>query len=158
MSDGRRNVDLAIIGLSCRFPGAGTAGEYWQNLCDGIESITFFSDQDLVAANVDPALVANPSYVKAAPMLRDVEMFDASFFGYSPKDAALMDPQHRLFLEVCWEAFENAGYDPAGHPGKVGVLSAGGGVVSSYLLSKLRHAHLVGQTASTSHINNDKDF
>ena len=57
-------------------------------------------------------------YVKAAPILRDVEMFDASFFGYSPKDAALMDPQHRLFLEVCWEAFENAGYDPAGYPGK----------------------------------------
>lgn len=150
--------DIAIIGLSCRFPGAATAEEYWKNLCDGVESITFFSDQELVAANVDPALVANPSYVKAAPMLRDIEMFDASFFGYSPKDAALMDPQHRLFLEVCWEAFENAGYDPAGHPGKVGVLSAGGGVVSTYLLSKLRPAHLVGQTASISHINNDKDF
>ena len=85
-------------------------------------------------------------------------MFDASFFGYSPKDAALMDPQHRLFLEVCWEAFENAGYDPAGCPGKVGVLATGGGVVTSYLLAKLHHADLPGQTASTSHINNDKDF
>ncbi len=91
-------------------------------------------------------------------MLRDVEMFDASFFGYSPKDAALMDPQHRLFLEVCWEAFENAGYDPAGYPGKVGVLSTAGGVVTSYLLAKLHHADLPGQTASISHINNDKDF
>ncbi len=157
MSNSQRN-DVAIIGLSCRFPGAATAEEYWKNLCDGIESVTFFSDQELFAANVDPSLVANPSYVKAAPMLRDVDMFDASFFGYSPKDAALMDPQHRLFLEVCWEAFENAGYDPAGYPGKVGVLSSAGGIVSSYLLAKLHHADLVGQTASTSHINNDKDF
>jgi acyl transferase domain-containing protein len=75
-----------------------------------------------------------------------------------PKDAALMDPQLRLFLEVCWEAFESAGYDPASYPGKVGVLSSGGGVVSSYLMAKLHHADLPGQTASTSHINNDKDF
>ena len=154
----RRNSDVAIIGLSCRFPGATTPEEYWKNLCQGIESITFFSDQELVAAGVAPSLVANPNYVKAAPTLRDVEMFDASFFGYSPKDAALMDPQHRLFLEVCWEAFENAGYDAASCPGKVGVLSTCGGVVTSYLLAKLHHADLPGQTASTSHINNDKDF
>ena len=69
-----------------------------------------------------------------------------------------MDPQHRLFLEVCWEAFENAGYDPAAYPGKVGVLAGSGGVVSTYLLSKLAPASLIDQTASTSHINNDKDF
>ena len=154
----RRNSDIAVIGLACRFPGAATPEEYWKNLCQGIESITFFSEQELVAAGVDPSLVANPNYVKAAPLLRDVEMFDASFFGYSPKDAALMDPQHRLFLEVCWEAFESAGYDPAGCPGKVGVLATAGGVVTSYLLAKLHHADLPGQTAGTSHINNDKDF
>ena len=111
-----------------------------------------------MAAGVDPALISNPSYVKAAPILRDVEMFDAAFFGYSPKDAALMDPQQRLFLEVCWETFENAGYDPADYPGKIGVLSTAGGVVTSYLLAKLHHAELPGQTASIAHINNDKDF
>jgi acyl transferase domain-containing protein len=153
-----RKVDVAIIGLSCRFPGAATTEEYWKNLCEGVESVTFFSDQELAAVGVDPSLVANPSYVKAAPMLRDVEMFDASFFGYSPKDAALMDPQQRLFLEVCWEVFETAGYDPAAYAGKVGVLSTAGGVVTSYLLAKLHHADLPGQTASISHINNDKDF
>jgi acyl transferase domain-containing protein/surfactin synthase thioesterase subunit/acyl carrier protein len=158
MNSPSRNIDIAIIGLSCRFPGAATTEEYWRNLCDGVESVTFFSTQELVAAGVDPTLVAHPSYVKAAPMLRDVEMFDASFFGYSPKDAALMDPQQRLFLEVSWEAFENAGYDPTSYPGKVGVLSTGGGVVASYLLAKLHNADLPGQTASTSHINNDKDF
>jgi acyl transferase domain-containing protein/surfactin synthase thioesterase subunit/acyl carrier protein len=150
--------DIAIIGLSCRFPGATTAEEYWKNLCDGIESITFFSDQELVATGINPCLVANPAYVKAAAMLRDVEMFDASFFGYSPKEAALMDPQHRLFLEVCWETFEGAGYDPSAYPGKVGVLATAGGVVTSYLLAKLHHPNLPGQTASASHISNDKDF
>jgi len=154
----RRNSDIAIVGLSCRLPGASTPEEYWQNLCQGIESITFFSDQELAAAGADPSLISNPNYVKAAPMLRDVEMFDAPFFGYSPKDATMMDPQHRLFLEVCWEALESAGYDPAVYPGKIGVLSTAGGVVTSYLLAKLHHADLPGQTASASHINNDKDF
>ena len=157
MSGPARN-DIAIIGLACRLPGAVTAQEYWKNLCGGVESVTFFSDQDLIAANVNPSLLSNPNYVKAAAMLRDVEMFDASFFGYSPRDAALMDPQHRLFLEVCWEAFENAGYDPARYQGKVGVIATAGGVVTSYLLAKLHHPDLPGQTASTPHIGNDKDF
>src|SRR6201988_1383607 len=158
MSGSRRNIDIAIIGLSCRLPGAASADEYWKNLCDGVESITFFSDQELLAAGADPSLVANPNYIKAAPTLRDAAMFDASFFGYSPKDAALMDPQQRLFLEVCWEAFENAGYDPTEYPGKVGVVSTAGGLVTSYLVAKMPHAEFPGQTASTAHINNDKDF
>ena len=158
MNGAWRNSDLAIIGLSCRLPGAATAEDYWDNLCKGVESITFFSDQDLVDSGADPNLVANPRYVKAAAILPDVETFDEAFFGYSPKDAAMMDPQHRLFLEVCWETFENAGYDPVVYPGKIGVLSTAGGVVTSYLLAKLHHADFPGQTASTSHINNDKDF
>ncbi len=158
MNNSKANIDIAIIGLACRVPGAATPEEYWRNLCNGVESITFFSDEELLDAGVDPSLVADPNYVKAAPTLRDVDMFDAAFFGFSPKDAALMDPQQRMFLEVCWEAFENAGYDPASYPGRVGVLSTGGGVVSSYLLDKLHHEDLPGQTASLSHINNDKDF
>ena len=88
--------DIAIIGLSCRFPGAATAEEYWKNLCEGVESITFFSDQELVAANVDPSLVVNPSYVKAAPTLQDVEMFDASFFDCSPKRRGIDGPAASL--------------------------------------------------------------
>jgi acyl transferase domain-containing protein/surfactin synthase thioesterase subunit/acyl carrier protein len=158
MAGSRANTDVAIIGLAGRFPGADSAEEYWRNLCDGVESITFFSDRELLDAGVDPALIANPNYVKAAPTLRDVEMFDAAFFGFAPKDAALMDPQQRILLEVAWEAFENAGYDPGSYPGRVGVLSTGGGVVTSYLLAKLHHKELPGQTASLSHINNDKDF
>lgn len=152
------NIDIAIIGLSCRFPGASSAKEYWENLCNGVESVEFFSDQELLNAGVSREQLANPNYVKAAPTLPDIETFDAAFFGYSPKDAALMDPQQRLFLEVAWETFEDAGYDPAAYRGKVGVLSTCGGVVSSYLLAKLGHSELPGQTASISHINNDKDF
>ena len=114
----------------------------WKNLCDGVEFVRTFSDQELIAAGVDPSLVANPDYVKAAPVLRDIEMFDAGFFGYSPKDAALMDPQQRLFLEVCWEAFENAGYDPTDYPGKVGVMPSAGGIVSTYLIAKIGHPDL----------------
>src|SRR3954452_8899611 len=158
MNGPRRNIDIAIIGLSCRMPGAASADEFWKNLCHGIESIRTFSDQELVAAGVDPSLVANPDYVKAAPILRDVEMFDAGFFGYSPKDASLMDPQQRLFLEVCWETFENAGYDPTDYPGKVGVIASAGGIVSTYLIAKMGHPDFPGQTASTTHINNERDF
>src|SRR5947208_12000107 len=158
MSGARRNIDVAIIGLSCRMPGATSADEFWKNLCAGVESIRIFSDQELIAAGVDPSLVANPAYVKAAPVLRDVEMFDAGFFGYAPKDASLMDPQQRLFLEVCWEAFENAGYDPTDYPGKVGVIASAGGIVSTYLIAKMGHPDFPGQTASTTHINNERDF
>jgi acyl transferase domain-containing protein/surfactin synthase thioesterase subunit/acyl carrier protein len=152
------NSDIAIIGMACRFPGASNVQQYWQNLCDGIESVTFFSDEELTRAGVDQALAADKRYVKAAATLSGVEMFDAAFFGYSPREAAVMDPQHRLFLEVCWEAFEDAGYDPFSYPGEVGVISAAGGVVSTYLVAKLNHPEFFGQTAGTPHISNDKDF
>ncbi|MGY3425337.1 acyl transferase domain-containing protein [Bradyrhizobium sp. F1.13.4] len=158
MTGSRRNVDIAIIGLSCRMPGAASADEFWKNLCAGVESVRTFSDQELIAAGVDPSLVANPNYVKAAPILLEVETFDAGFFGYSPKDATLMDPQQRLFLEVCWEVFENAGYDPTDYPGKVGVIASAGGIVSTYLVAKMGHPDFPGQTASPAHINNERDF
>ncbi|MGN6569996.1 MAG: type I polyketide synthase [Pseudolabrys sp.] len=158
MANTLRESDVAIVGMSCRFPGAETVEAFWDNLCNGTESITFFSDAELLAAGVPPSLIANPNYVKAAPILRDAEMFDAAFFGLSPKEAALMDPQHRLFLEVAWEAVENAGYDPYSYPGKIGVVSACGGVVSSYLLANVDHDEFPGQTASAVHISNDKDF
>ena len=152
------NIDIAVIGLSCRVPGADTPDEFWGNLINGIESIAFFSDEELIAAGVDPQLVANQNYVKAAPRLKDVESFDAGFFGYSPKEARMLDPQHRLFLEVAWETLEGAGYNPFDIPGKVGVISTGGGVVSSYLLSNHGKTGFAGQTASIEHNANDKDF
>ena len=86
--------------------------EFWENLVSGVSSISFFSDEELKAAGVDPVLLSDPNYVKAAPVLNNPEYFDASFFGYSPKEARFMDPQHRLFLACAWEALEHAGYDP----------------------------------------------
>jgi acyl transferase domain-containing protein/surfactin synthase thioesterase subunit/acyl carrier protein len=149
---------VAIIGMACRWPGADTPSAFWDNLCRGVESITFFTDDELRSAGVPEALLRDPRYVKASPVLTDVERFDAGFFGYSPREAALMDPQQRLFLEVAWEAFEDAGYRPDGGDGVVGVFAGGGGVVTSYLVAHHGDPALPGQTGSVSHIGNDKDF
>jgi acyl transferase domain-containing protein/thioesterase domain-containing protein/acyl carrier protein len=157
MEQTRQTREVAIIGMACRFPGAAAA-TFWRNLCEGVESITFFSEDELLAAGEDHALLRSSSYVKAAPILNDVDKFDAAFFEYSPKEATLMDPQHRLFLEVAWEAFEDAGYHPETYDGVVGVFAGSGGVVTSYLLAHAGHPALAGQTASLPHLGNDKDF
>jgi acyl transferase domain-containing protein/surfactin synthase thioesterase subunit/acyl carrier protein len=149
---------IAIIGLACRFPGADAPADFWSNLCNGRESIRVFSEAELLAAGVAPNQLQDRHYVRAAPVLSDIERFDAAFFGYSPREAALTDPQHRLFLEVAWEAFEDAGYHPEACPGVVGVVAGGGGVVSSYLVAYPGHPALSGDTATLPHIGNDKDF
>src|SRR5688572_23208789 len=150
---------IAIIGMACRFPGADTPAEFWRNLRSGTESITFFPDEELLAAGVDAALLRSPDYVKASPVLTHVESFDAAFFGYSPKEATIMDPQHRLFLETCWEAFGDAGYDPERHgESVVGVFAGAGSALTSYLLAMRDHPDMQGQTAGLQHITNDNDF
>ncbi len=123
--------DLAVIGMSGRFPGAGSVSAFWENLCAGRETISFFTDEELLAAGADPEVLCDPSYVKARPILEDIELFDAELFGYSPREAEIMDPQHRLFLECAWEAFEDAGYDTQRYPGRVGVYA--GASISSYM-------------------------
>ena len=103
---------IAIVGMAGRFPGARNAREFWQNLHDGVESIRSLSDAELTAAGATPEELASPEYVKRASVLDDVPLFDASFFGFSPRDASIMDPQHRHFLECAWEALEDAGHPP----------------------------------------------
>ena len=154
---GARYRDIAIIGIACRFPGAANADVFWDNLIGGVESISRFSEEELLAAGVDARLVADPHYVRAAPVLPDFDRFDAAFFGYAPREARLMDPQQRLFLEVAWEAFEDAGYDPLGDKGVVGIYAGAGGLVSSYALHH-DHPELRGQTGDLGHIGNDRDF
>lgn len=149
---------VAIIGMSCRWPGADSVSQFWRNLCHGVESVTFFSDADLRAAGVPESLLASSRYVKASPVLSDIQGFDASFFECSPREATLIDPQQRLLLEVAWEAFEDAGYFPNGDNGTVGVFAGGGSVVTSYLVANHGHPALAGQTGSLPHISNDKDF
>ena len=114
---------IAIIGMACRFPGASTVEQFWRNLREGVESITFLSDAELERATLDPAEPGDPKYVKARGILEDIERFDARFFGFSPREAELTDPQQRVFLECAWEAFERAGYDAAAFPGPVAMRS-----------------------------------
>src|SRR5947209_6478537 len=102
---------VAVIGMAGRFPGAKDIDEYWLNLSNGVESISFFSDEELKASGVSFDLINNPKYVKAAGFLEGVDLFDAAFFGLTPKEAEILDPQHRLLLECSWMALEDAGYD-----------------------------------------------
>ncbi|WP_079184644.1 type I polyketide synthase [Streptomyces uncialis] len=123
---------IAIVGMGGRFPGAADVGRFWRNLCDGVESITFFSPEEMAEAGVPAERLADPAYVAARPVLDDITGFDAAFFGMSPRMAALTDPQQRLFLEVCWEGLEHAGYARPDNRGRVGVF--GGTHISTYLL------------------------
>lgn len=127
MSDSdKRQVDVAIIGMAGRFPGAPSVDAFWRNVRDGVESIRRLSDEELLAANVPPEKLDNPSYVKACPVLEDIDKFDAGFFGFSPRDASVMDPAHRFFLEVAWQAIENAGYTALPEESRVGVFAGAG--------------------------------
>lgn len=125
-------LDIAIVGMAGRFPGAKNLDAFWRNLRDGIESITFLSDQELQESGVSAAEYNAPNYVRAAPVMDDIDLFDADFFGYSPLEAKTMDPQQRLMLECVWEALEHAGYDPATHDEPIGVFA--GARMSSYVV------------------------
>ncbi|HVR04337.1 MAG TPA: polyketide synthase, partial [Polyangia bacterium] len=126
---------VAIIGMAGRFPGAPDLEQFWRNLAGGVESMRHFTDEELLAAGESAAALRDPGYVRVCPVLDDIDKFDAGFFGFSPKEAAISDPQHRLFLEIAWEAFENAGYDPGRVPGVVGVWAACG--LNAYLMHHL---------------------
>ena len=135
-SDSFDSLDgIAIIGVACRFPGAKDANEFWRNLRDGVESISFFSDQELAAEGISPALLADPDYVKAGAVLEGIKLFDAGFFGYSPREAELIDPQQRFLLECAWTALEVAGYSPESYSGQIGVYA--GSRINEYLLKNL---------------------
>ncbi|MBN9125761.1 MAG: polyketide synthase [Nitrosospira sp. 56-18] len=128
-------IEIAVIGMAGRFPGASDIDAFWSNLRDGVESITAFSDDDLMARGVSSSQLDDPLYVKAVARLDGVDLFDASFFGYNPREAAEMDPQHRLFLETAWQALEDAGYDTSTYRDPIGVY--GGCGVNTYLLLNL---------------------
>src|SRR5690242_13115386 len=124
MSDTARNgIEIAVIGMAGRFPGAKDLEQFWRNLRDGVESIKFFTDEELQAKGVAAEILADLNYVKAEAVLDDVEMFDATFFGFTPREASLIDPQHRLFLEQAWEALENAGYAAGERNSRTGVYA-----------------------------------
>jgi phthiocerol/phenolphthiocerol synthesis type-I polyketide synthase E len=124
--DNQQLQGIAIIGLAGRFPGGRNAREYWQGLLDGVEMISFFSDEELALSKIDPALLADPNYVKAGGYLHGFEEFDAPFFQMTRSEAEAADPQQRVFLEIAWEALEHAGYDPENYGGRIGVYGGAG--------------------------------
>jgi amino acid adenylation domain-containing protein len=126
---------VAIIGMAGRFPEAATLEQFWDNLRHGVESVRRIPEADLLAAGVSLATLRDPSYVPVAGVLGEVDLFDAPFFGFSAREAALLDPQHRLLLEAAWEALEDAGYDAERIAGPVGVYV--GASVNSYFLHYL---------------------
>ncbi|HKS30089.1 MAG TPA: SDR family NAD(P)-dependent oxidoreductase [Pyrinomonadaceae bacterium] len=149
--------EIAIIGMACRFPGARGVEQFWRNLRDGVESLVPLSDEELSAAGVSPQMLANPNYVKAGMILDDVEMFDASFFGYNPREAEVMDPQQRFFLECAWEALEDGGYNGEKYKGSVGVYAGVG--ANTYLFNLSSDSDLARTVGSyQTIISNDKDF
>ncbi len=142
MSDDRDELGgIAIVGMVGRFPGAGDLETFWRNICDGTESITQFADQDVDTTDLDPSLLQERAYVKARGVVEGIEMFDPAFFGLSGREALLMDPQQRLFMECCWEALEGAGYDPRVFRGPIGVY--GGATLSSYQTHLYAHLDLL---------------
>ncbi|MHC5823208.1 MAG: type I polyketide synthase, partial [Nostoc sp.] len=129
----RNGLEVAIIGMAGRFPGAKNIEEFWQNLQNGVESIASFTDEELISSGIDSTMLNDPQYVKSRAALEDVELFDASFFGFNSREAEIIDPQQRLFLECAWEALESAGYDSKNYQGLVGVYA--GASANSYVFN-----------------------
>ena len=150
-------LEIAIVGLAGRFPGAPDIDAFWRLLAEGREGIVRFDDAQLRAQGVPEATLADPSYVKAGAPIADSELFDAALFGIGAREAELMDPQQRLFLECAFTALEHAGRDPAREPGAIGVF--GGAGMNGYLLNL--YADPATRAAATPYeifLGNDKDF
>lgn len=151
-------LEIAIIGMAGRFPGARNIAEFWDNLVNGRETISFFSDDELRNEGVDDVILRDPSYVKARGIVVDEDRFDASFFNIYPREAEIMNPQQRFFLQCSWEALEDAGYDPDRYQGLIGVF--GGIGMDAY---SLRYLIMKGGRIKPAEgyqfvIGNDKDF
>ena len=148
---------VAVIGRVGRFPGARNIEEFWRNLEGGVESISFFSDEELIEAGVAREVLGHPNYVKARGVLGEADLFDAGFFGYSPREAEMIDPQQRIFLESAWEALEQAGYDAESYKGAIGVYA--GMSPSVYVLNLMSNPELMTSTgAFQAMIGNGVDF
>ncbi len=153
-------ADIAVIAMACRFPGCGGPEELWEKIAAGAECVRTFNDDELRARGVPERLLGNPAYIKAGAILDDVAMFDPGFFGLSEREATLMDPQHRLFLECCWETLERAGHAPGNKELLTGVYA--GCYLPGYLVHHLgARQHLDPGDPATFHLaecGNDKDY
>src|SRR5262245_29351256 len=117
---------IAIVGMAGRFPGAKNIDELWENLCNGIESVSFFTEEEVQSSGVDTIAFKDPTFVNAGAVMDGADCFDAAFFCITPREAEIIDPQHRVFLECAWEALEHAGYDSETYDGAIGVFGGVG--------------------------------
>jgi acyl transferase domain-containing protein len=160
MSDTATNENtIAIVGMALRVPGANTPAEFWTNLREGRESIERLDEERLLEAGESPERIRDPAYVPFAGALDGLKLFDREFFGFSPKEAAILDPQHRHFTELCWEALEDAGHPPERFEGQIG-LFGGCGMGSYFYFNVCSHKELVDSVGLflLRHTGNDKDF
>lgn len=150
---------IAIVGMANRVPGATNPDEYWHNLKNGIESVQFYEEDALAERGVTPDFLKNPNYVKAGCPLGGMDQFDPDFFGFSPKEAAILDPQHRHFYECAWEALERAGHPPSKFDGAIGVF-AGSGTNAYFAQNLITNSELMNSVGHflLRHTGNDKDF
>ncbi|WP_312163852.1 non-ribosomal peptide synthetase/type I polyketide synthase [Phenylobacterium sp.] len=150
---------IAIVGRAGRFPAARNVDEFWAMLRDGRAALQRLTDAELLARGVSRRQLADPNYVRAANILPDMECFDAGFFGFSPREASILDPQHRHFLECGWEALEDAGYVPERFDGRIGVF-AGSGMQAYLPFNLLSNPDLAEEIGLflLRHTGNDKDF
>ncbi|MEH2435499.1 MAG: aminotransferase class III-fold pyridoxal phosphate-dependent enzyme [Nostoc sp.] len=157
-SDNQDPIDgVAIIGMVGRFPGAGNVDEFWRNLAEGLESTTFFEDEEL-DPSIDPNLCKDPSYVKARGIISGGETFDAAFFGINPLEAVVMDPQSRVFLELAYEALENAGYESESFEGLIGLYAGCGQntYFANHISGRMEIVDRIGEFQTM--LANEKDF
>ncbi|MGW7199935.1 amino acid adenylation domain-containing protein [Streptomyces chryseus] len=149
---------VAIIGMDCRFPDAPDVETFWRNIRDGKEAVRAFTDEEILADGGDPEALTHPDYVKAGTVLDGIDRFDAPLFGLTPREAQILDPQHRLFLQSCWKALEHAGHAPGGGPASVGVFAGAGR--SSYLMENLLSQPELVRTVGDYQItlSTEKDF
>ncbi|MDT3400290.1 thioester reductase domain-containing protein [Streptomyces sp. B1866] len=149
---------IAVTGIGCRVPGARTADDFWRCTREGVDAVTRFGREELLAAGIAPEVLDDPDYVPASGHLADADRFDAGFFGFTPAEAEAMDPQQRVFCETAWEAVEDAGHDPARFDGSVGVFA--GTFMNKYLAANLAASDRFQRSAMApvARMFNDKDF
>lgn len=158
-TEASKNLEcIAIVGIAVRMPGAADVRQFWENLKAGKESISLFSKEEMLEAGVSSEMIDLPNYVAAKGILDGVELFDANFFGIAPREAELMDPQHRVLMECSWAAMEDAGYVPEQYPGRIAVFTSAG--MNTYLpVNLMSNPDLLEQVGGFElSIYNDKDF
>ena len=149
---------IAVIGMAGRFPGARNLDEFWRNIRDGVDCVRDLTEEQLLAAGISPEEIRSPNYVRAAAPIADVELFDAGFFGYAPREAEILDPQQRVFLETAWEALESAGYVSESYPGWIG-LFAGMAFPTYFLHNLLPNQELAASVGGFPLLlSNDRDY